>query len=112
MADREQPYDPYIPSGGAQPAAATQNGGNQRTAALQAVSDPHRREWKNDIVVRQLRHISFDPLIVSLSQVASRVGCFYQVYNANSEGLVLSLGADWCWRLGDGHLRSIEFTSI
>lgn len=35
MAEREQPYDPYIPSGGqggAQPA-----GGNQRTAALQAV---------------------------------------------------------------------------
>jgi len=39
MADREQPYDPYIPSGGAQPATATQNGGNQRTAALQAQID-------------------------------------------------------------------------
>ena len=38
MADREQPYDPYIPSGQSAPAAhATQNGGNQRTAALQAV---------------------------------------------------------------------------
>lgn len=38
MADREQPYDPYIPSGGAQPQAggAGQNG-NHRTAALQAV---------------------------------------------------------------------------
>ncbi|KAL6245192.1 Vesicle membrane receptor protein (v-SNARE) [Rhinocladiella similis] len=37
MAEREQPYDPYIPSGGqggAQPA-----GGNQRTAALQAQID-------------------------------------------------------------------------
>jgi len=37
MAEREQPYDPYIPSGGqggAQPAA-----GNQRTAALQAQID-------------------------------------------------------------------------
>lgn len=33
MADREQPYDPYIPSGG----NASQNNGNQRTAALQAV---------------------------------------------------------------------------
>ena len=31
---REQPYDPYIPSGGHQ----SQAGGNQRTAALQAVS--------------------------------------------------------------------------
>ena len=39
MADREQPYDPYIPSGGAQGGSAgAQNGGNQRTAALQAVS--------------------------------------------------------------------------
>jgi hypothetical protein len=39
MADREAPYDPYIPAGGAAPAAgSTQNGGNQRTAALQAVS--------------------------------------------------------------------------
>ena len=37
MADREQPYDPYIPSGGQ--SAQGQNGGNQRTAALQAVSD-------------------------------------------------------------------------
>lgn len=41
MADREQPYDPYIPSGGQGGAAAPgggQNPGNQRTAALQAVS--------------------------------------------------------------------------
>ena len=36
MADREPPYDPYIPSGGpAQGGNAA--GGNQRTAALQAV---------------------------------------------------------------------------
>jgi hypothetical protein len=37
MTDREQPYDPYIPSGGAQAGAGAQAGGNQRTAALQAV---------------------------------------------------------------------------
>jgi vesicle-associated membrane protein 4 len=37
MADREQPYDPYIPSGSGN---AGQTGGNQRTAALQAVSIP------------------------------------------------------------------------
>ncbi|KAB8336977.1 hypothetical protein FH972_021281 [Carpinus fangiana] len=37
MADREQPYDPYIPAGGAPaPGASAQQGGNQRTAALQA----------------------------------------------------------------------------
>jgi hypothetical protein len=36
MADREQPYDPYIPSGGAAQGAQGQNG-NMRTAALQAV---------------------------------------------------------------------------
>ncbi|KKY22434.1 putative synaptobrevin [Diplodia seriata] len=36
MADREQPYDPYIPSGGN---ASQNNGGNQRTAALQAEID-------------------------------------------------------------------------
>ena len=36
MADREPPYDPYIPSGQSGGASA-QNGGNQRTAALQAV---------------------------------------------------------------------------
>ena len=35
MADREQPYDPYVPSG--QRGAGAQ-GGNQRTAQLQAVS--------------------------------------------------------------------------
>lgn len=38
MANREQPYDPYIPAGGASHAGNTaQDGGNQRTAALQAV---------------------------------------------------------------------------
>ncbi|KAF2135977.1 uncharacterized protein K452DRAFT_259808 [Aplosporella prunicola CBS 121167] len=37
MADREQPYDPYIPSGGNNAAGA--NGGNHRTAALQAEID-------------------------------------------------------------------------
>ena len=39
MSDREQPYDPYIPSG--QPGAAggaPAAGGASRTAALQAVS--------------------------------------------------------------------------
>lgn len=40
MADREQPYDPYIPAGGQGGAAAGgQNPGNQRTAALQAQID-------------------------------------------------------------------------
>ncbi|KAI9750955.1 MAG: long-chain fatty acid-CoA ligase [Chaenotheca gracillima] len=40
MADREQPYDPYIPSGQGGAAGSTpQNGGNQRTAALQAQID-------------------------------------------------------------------------
>ncbi|RMZ92578.1 hypothetical protein DV736_g186, partial [Chaetothyriales sp. CBS 134916] len=38
MADREQPYDPYIPSGG-QPAAGAPGAGNTRTAALQAQID-------------------------------------------------------------------------
>ncbi|KAI9823430.1 MAG: SNAP receptor, synaptobrevin [Thelocarpon impressellum] len=41
MADRgEPPYDPYIPAEGGAPAGgAQQNGGNQRTAALQAQID-------------------------------------------------------------------------
>jgi len=38
MADREQPYDPYIPSGGAQGGARAADG-TQRTAALQAQID-------------------------------------------------------------------------
>ena len=38
MADREQPYDPYIPAGGNQGGSAGAAPGNQRTAALQAVS--------------------------------------------------------------------------
>ncbi|KAF2872970.1 synaptobrevin-domain-containing protein [Massariosphaeria phaeospora] len=37
MADREQPYDPYIPSGGPNQGGPGQ--GNQRTAALQAEID-------------------------------------------------------------------------
>jgi vesicle-associated membrane protein 4 len=41
MADREPPYDPYIPAaGGAAPAgSAAPSAGNQRTAALQAQID-------------------------------------------------------------------------
>ncbi|KAF2190507.1 synaptobrevin [Zopfia rhizophila CBS 207.26] len=40
MADREQPYDPYIPSGGnANAGGQGQGQGNQRTAALQAEID-------------------------------------------------------------------------
>jgi vesicle-associated membrane protein 4 len=39
MADREPPYDPYIPAGGAgAPGGSATPSGNQRTAALQAVS--------------------------------------------------------------------------
>jgi vesicle-associated membrane protein 4 len=38
MADREPQYDPYIPSGGSAGAGNHQAPGNQRTAALQAVS--------------------------------------------------------------------------
>lgn len=36
MADREQPYDPYIPSQ-SKPGQDGPTSGNQRTAALQAV---------------------------------------------------------------------------
>ncbi|KAI9697420.1 MAG: SNAP receptor, synaptobrevin [Candelina mexicana] len=40
MADRDQPYDPYIPSGNGAAPGGSQNGpGNQRTAALQAQID-------------------------------------------------------------------------
>lgn len=38
MADREPPYDPYIPAGGAAAGGSAAPNGNQRTAALQAVS--------------------------------------------------------------------------
>lgn len=43
MASREPPYDPYIPAGtGASGGEYSgQNGGNTRTAALQAVSDSY-----------------------------------------------------------------------
>ncbi len=37
MADREQPYDPYIPSGHTAPPGGAHQGGDGRTAALQAV---------------------------------------------------------------------------
>lgn len=44
MAASEQPYDPYIPSGSTGAPAGGQNG-NQRTAALQAVSS-----FSNDLL--------------------------------------------------------------
>ena len=45
MADREQPYDPYIPSGNSAAVAGGANAnrdGNHRTAALQAVCQTMR----------------------------------------------------------------------
>ncbi|KAH8601474.1 synaptobrevin-domain-containing protein [Bisporella sp. PMI_857] len=40
MADgRQEPYDPYLPAGGAAPGGAGAQPGNQRTAALQAQID-------------------------------------------------------------------------
>ena len=47
----EQPYDPYIPAGG-QGATATAGGsqnGNQRTAALQAVSPPQNSDRRSEM---------------------------------------------------------------
>jgi len=39
MADHSQPYDPYIPAGGNN--GSSGQGGNSRTAALQAVGKFH-----------------------------------------------------------------------
>lgn len=39
MANHEQPYDPYIPSGRGTPGPNQQHEGNDRTAALQAQID-------------------------------------------------------------------------
>ncbi|EON66365.1 vesicle-associated membrane protein 4 [Coniosporium apollinis CBS 100218] len=39
MADREQPYDPYIPSGANGAGGSNRQDGNHRTAALQAEID-------------------------------------------------------------------------
>ncbi|KAL8993589.1 MAG: hypothetical protein Q9188_007289 [Gyalolechia gomerana] len=39
MANNEQPYDPYIPSGRGTPGPNAQHEGNDRTAALQAQID-------------------------------------------------------------------------
>lgn len=39
MADREQPYDPYIPAGNNGAGGSAGQDGNHRTAALQAVCE-------------------------------------------------------------------------
>ncbi|GAB7346639.1 hypothetical protein MBLNU459_g1773t1 [Dothideomycetes sp. NU459] len=48
MADREQPYDPYIPSGQSGGSSAGRDG-NQRTAALQAEIDSTVNVMRNNI---------------------------------------------------------------
>ena len=46
MAGREQPYDPYIPSGGSgQGGSAGYEGGNTRTAAIQSVRSYILLQW-------------------------------------------------------------------
>ena len=47
MAGREQPYDPYIPSGSSgQGGNGQYEGGNTRTAAIQSVCDKCFAEYK------------------------------------------------------------------
>jgi hypothetical protein len=70
MADREQPYDPYIPSGGAQPGAGAQAGGNQRTAALQAVRASFRLIPTSRLPVRRRQ-----ATIVQNFQTRKQSGC-------------------------------------
>lgn len=62
MADREQPYDPYIPSG--QSGSSAGRDGNQRTAALQAV-----RQIPNISRCRYMEHWAeaMGPLLVPAS---------------------------------------------
>lgn len=62
MADREIPYDPYIPQGGAAGASAGREG-NQRTAALQAVGELEDTSLFGDFPGRLtvgLGHLCFD----------------------------------------------------
>jgi len=72
MADREAPYDPYIPAGGTanNNAPSGQQGGNQRTAALQAVGFSHLpcyiKAWDHTGVKRNL--CSDTPPFPSLSR--------------------------------------------
>lgn len=49
MADREQPYDPYIPNGASSAPTTAPNGSNNRTAALQAEIDSTVNVMRNNI---------------------------------------------------------------
>ncbi len=57
MADREAPYDPYIPQGGAASASAGREG-NQRTAALQAVGELTTL-WLFAMISRHVRRLDW-----------------------------------------------------
>ena len=50
MAGREQPYDPYIPSGSNGQQGGQYDGGNARTAAIQSVGYPHDRRFAQVVV--------------------------------------------------------------
>jgi hypothetical protein len=63
MADRDAQYDPYIPAGGAAPAGGQGAPGNQRTAALQAVSDLFIVQWCED-VFRMRRRLEQDDSVL------------------------------------------------
>ena len=79
MADREQPYDPYIPPGGQ--SAQGQSGGNQRTAALQAVSERFISSFfiAQNIYERQQSHVGVGGL-------------------AGLVEFLRTTGVDTCWR--------------
>ncbi|KAL9065816.1 MAG: hypothetical protein Q9161_007981 [Pseudevernia consocians] len=60
MAGREQPYDPYIPSGGSgQGGSAGYEGGNTRTAAIQSQIDDTVNVMKKNLesVAQRGEHI-------------------------------------------------------
>lgn len=89
MAAREQPYDPYIPSGHAAQNGGQQHGGDSRTAALQAVGLSHA-----------LPH-TFPSLRASSSCSESCGGSNFHAATKTLQALHIStlLFSSWCHRL-------------
>ncbi|KAI4178814.1 MAG: hypothetical protein L6R41_008196 [Letrouitia leprolyta] len=76
MANHEQPYDPYIPSGRGTPGPNNQHEGNDRTAALQAQIDDTVNVMRQNIQRTEERGGRIDNMVDQTEHLRNNADAF------------------------------------
>ncbi|KAL8651150.1 MAG: hypothetical protein Q9210_003418 [Variospora velana] len=97
MANNEQPYDPYIPSGRGTPGPNAQHGDNDRTAALQAQIDDTVNVMRQNIQRTEQRQGNLDHLEVQSGRVNESAQQFQRGTNKVMKKLRWKNVRMWGW---------------